>query len=305
MLSEFLQNFSGKLAERWAANLLTPAFLFWAGGAAAWIWRHQRMARASTLASLSTPAMLPILVGGLLLVLFSTVVAQRLQPWTLRLLEGYWHPALGPLRRRMAARQSRKLGVLEERFQQLASAQDQGTLTAAQSEEYVKLDCRLRRAPAQADKRMPTRLGNILRAAESSPSDKYGLDTVVCWPRLWLLLPDGAKKDLSEARSALGVAAASWLWSVLFLVWTVWAWWAAPVGILLATACYSWMLAAAENFGDLLESAFDVYRAELYKMLRWRLPSTAADERESGRELTQYLWRGDDGESILFAESGK
>jgi len=44
--------------------------------------------------------------------------------------------------------------------------------------------------PAESDRHMPTKLGNILRAAELRSKDKYGLDAVICWPRLWLLLPD-------------------------------------------------------------------------------------------------------------------
>lgn len=66
--------------------------------------------------------------------------------------------------------------------------------------------------PSQPNRLMPTKLGNILRAAESRPYDKYGLDAVICWSRLWLLLPDGVKKELQEARSNLNTAARFWLW---------------------------------------------------------------------------------------------
>jgi hypothetical protein len=45
-------------------------------------------------------------------------------------------------------------------------------------------------------------------------------------------------------------------------------------------------------YGDLLESAFDLYRTLLYKSLRWKLPRNPTEERELGKGLTDYLWRG-------------
>ncbi|WP_277883236.1 hypothetical protein [Nostoc flagelliforme] len=32
MPTKFLESLGGKLAENWAANILTPAFVFWMGG---------------------------------------------------------------------------------------------------------------------------------------------------------------------------------------------------------------------------------------------------------------------------------
>jgi hypothetical protein len=146
--------------------------------------------------------------------------------------------------------------------------------------------------PAQTEKLMPTRLGNLLRAAEMRPLNKYELDAVICWPRLWLVLPDSVKKELQEARAELNTAARVWLWSLLFLIWTVWAWWAAPVGLLSALFAYRWALDAAATYCDLLESAFDLHRTDLYKALRWPIPANPVEERELGRQLTVYLRRG-------------
>jgi hypothetical protein len=115
---------------------------------------------------------------------------------------------------------------------------------------------------------MPTQFGNILRPAEERPKNQYGLDTFICWPRLWLLLPDSVKTELTEARMTLNIGARIWLWSLLFLLWTPLAWWAIPAGILSAYLAYRWLLNAAIIYGDLLESAFDLYRLELYKSLR-------------------------------------
>jgi hypothetical protein len=138
---------------------------------------------------------------------------------------------------------------------------------------------------------MPTQFGNILRAAEERPQNQYGLDTFICWSRLWLLLPDSVKTELTEARMTLNIGARIWLWSLLFLLWTPLAWWAFPAGVISAYLAYHWLLNSAIIYGDLLESAFDLYRLELYKALRLPLPKSSQEERQLGEQLTAYLWK--------------
>ncbi|MCY7392227.1 MAG: hypothetical protein LH647_12305 [Leptolyngbyaceae cyanobacterium CAN_BIN12] len=143
---------------------------------------------------------------------------------------------------------------------------------------------------------MPTRLGNILRAAEHKPLAKYGLDAIVCWSRLWLLLPDAVKKDLQAARADLNTAARVWLWSLLFCGWafvgvSLWAAWSLLFGLLSAWFAYGWALDAASTYGELIEAAFDLHRHLLYQSSRWNLPADPAIEHRVGQELTQYLRR--------------
>jgi hypothetical protein len=170
--------------------------------------------------------------------------------------------------------------------------------------EYADLDRRLRPFPAHRpdapDRLLPTRLGNILRAAESHPRDRYELDAVKCWPAFWLVLPESTKKELADARTRLDAGAATWLWSLLFLVWTVWAWWAPLASVAGMLAAYVWAIRAAGSFGELVGAAFDVHRRELYKALHWPLPRNAAEERARGRALTEYLWWGSDSRDVEF-----
>ena len=91
-----------------------------------------------------------------------------------------------------------------------------------------------------------------------------------------------------------------WLWSMLFLVWSVWTLLAVPMGLFVALLAYRWALHASEIYGELLEASFDLHRTTLYESLRWPLPATPADEQKAGEELTAYLWRGSDRTAPVF-----
>lgn len=65
---------------------------------------------------------------------------------------------------------------MNARFQVLAQ-KGIGNLSPKEGQEYIRLDRRLMRIPNSPALRMPTRLGNTLRAAELRPRDKYGLET--------------------------------------------------------------------------------------------------------------------------------
>ncbi|HYE13970.1 MAG TPA: hypothetical protein VD968_05975 [Pyrinomonadaceae bacterium] len=327
-MGNFLEALGGQLADRRAVSLLVPAVLFWGGGLGAYLscsqwallcspkwavlcspdscsrWPHLRR----WLAELSTPEQWALLLVGLLFVLTSAVVAERMVMPTLRLLEGYWPGWLNFLQRRLVNAQSRRAEREQKRLAELAAEQRStpgGLPTREKQAEYASLEFRLLRAPSIDRFRMPTELGNILRVAEMRPQEKYGLNSIVCWPRLWLLLPDGVKQELGEARSGLDAAVRSWLWSLLFLVWVIWAWWAVLVGLLGALFSYRWAVAAAAAYGDLLESAYDLHRWTLYAALRWPAPRTPADEKAIGEAVTKYLRRGSDRAAPVFVNHGQ
>jgi hypothetical protein len=303
MPTKFLEGLGSKLVEQWAANLLTPAFIFWMGGWIAWMQKFGWQDWQQSLTQLAEPLQIAVLLAGLFLIVTSAFVIQRLDLLVLRWCEGYWPTWLNPLRQWLIHRQQQYLQQLEQRWQALAAQRDQtGRLTALELDEFVTIDWQLRQMPTEPDRLMPTKLGNLLRAAESHPTNKYGLDAIICWPRLWLVLPDSVKKELQETRSVLNTAARVWLWGLLFSVWSIWAWWALPIALLVLLLAHHWMLNAAATYGDLLEAAFDLHRWELYKALHWPLPSHPAQERQFGHQLTEYLWRGSDRDQPEFID---
>ncbi|WP_088893243.1 hypothetical protein [Leptolyngbya ohadii] len=306
MPTKFLEGFTGKLAEQWVATLLTPAFAFWVGGFFAWLHRFGWNELQASFTSLVEPLQIAVLIGILLIITTSAFAIQRFDLAVLRFFEGYWYPWLNPIRRRLIKRQRQRFDRLDRQWQNLKQSEDH--LTPEQRDDLTTIDYQLRQFPDRSDRLMPTRLGNILRSAESKPSDKYGLDAVICWSRLWLVLPEGVRRELQDARADLNTAARTWLWGILFLIWSVWALWAIPVGLIVAWFAYGWMLDAATTYGDLLESAFDLYRIDLYRSLHLPLPQSPAQERQLGQFVTEYLWRGSDRakpEFVYGDENGK
>jgi hypothetical protein len=301
VLIKFWEGISSKLSERWAATVVTPAFLFWTGGLAAWLWRKQdSIGELETwFNGLSNAVQLTLVVGALLLVTLSASLVQRFDLTVLRALEGYWPRWLNRIRGLLVSWQSRQLEKHNIRFQELAGKAPE-QMSREEKEEYVEKDLRLMRAPTDPALRMPTKLGNLLRAAETHSRDRYGLDAVVCWPRLWLLLPDGPKKELQEARARLDDAVRVVSWGMLFFVWASWAWWALPVALLVSIFAYLGSLRAADLYSELLKATFDLHRMTLYEGLRWPTPANPADERNQGEALTKYLWRGSDETTPAF-----
>lgn len=217
------------------------------------------------------------------------VVDQFVLP-VLRVLEGYWPRGLGWLRRLARALQSWRLKRAEEKLQRLEAKRRKSGLLANEQDQLAAPDSFRRRAPVAPESRMPTRLGNVLRAGERLPHDKYGLDGVICAPRLWLILSEDVKAELIEARRQLDGAVLVLIWGGLLVVWAFLTPWAILAAAAVCAFAYWWAIRSAEIFADLVESAFDLYRGKLYEALRLRKPRTPSEEPASGEALTAYLW---------------
>lgn len=291
---KFLESVGSKVAEQWIATLLTPAFIFWAGGAGAVIKHFSWATVFAWLTQQTEPVQIALLIAAFCTVTVSAFIVQRFELTVLRFLEGYWPPRLWPLRHlrlRLTMQEVKRSQRISDRWQAL-SLVPVAQRNTNQRDELAYLDWQQHSFPLP-EEIMPTRLGNILCAAERRPLQKYGLDATVCWSRLWLLLPDAVKQELKTARSKLNDAARAWLWSMLFMIWGIWIWWLIPAAIIsVLFAYYQWAISAAINYGDLIEATFDLYRHLLYDAIRWQLPVDPNKEREVGRKLTECLWRG-------------
>ena len=165
------------------------------------------------------------------------------------------------------------------------------------------LPARLPGVPARTGPALPTRLGNALRAAESYPGDeqRWGLDAVFWWPRLYLILPDSARDQVDDARAALDQLVVLTLLSAAFSAVAL-ALSCAGLnlavglarrgrGFLLSRACYLAAVATATSFGDLIRSCYDLFRGDLLARLGWPMPPTLERERQLWGALGQQLYR--------------
>jgi len=295
MLDKFWESLATSLANKWI-TVSTPAMVFWLGGVLAWTSRHGFGGVERTLTRFANrPASMQVIVLMILLlgIASSAVVVEQLAIRALPLLEGYWPPWTNPLRYWLVRRKAHRLAGLRSEWSSVADAVHKNTASAEQRRSYLELDRQLRIWPADARLVMPTRLGNILRAAEGQPWHRYRLESTVTWPRLWLVLPVTVRVEVGGARSALTHGVAAFIWAIAFCSFGVLNIAAVAVGLILAATIYFLILPArAITFGSLFEAAYDLHRTELFKTLRWPLPSAPEHDRQLGEALTNYLLRG-------------
>ena len=293
MLDKFWESIGSNLAERWLEYIFGPAFLFWAGGLGLYAWRTGWQATLKEAQALTQFQQGSWLVLALLVLVFSSVLMQAIRFPILRLLEGYWPWPFNYLGLGIVALQKRssqkKIAELRDLLKTL---EDAGKLDVGQREKLTQLEMWAHSRPAKSNDLLPTALGNILRARERSPERKYGLDAIVCWPRLWPLLPENLRTDLANARSTLDHLVELWFWGLLFVLWVFWTPWAVAIGLLWMLMTYGMALQAVMAYGDLLETAFDLHRLSLYDALGWPRPTNSEEDKVLGAQMTEFLWRG-------------
>ena len=160
------------------------------------------------------------------------------------------------------------------------------------------------RFPGGRDDLMPTALGNVLKAAEEYPRQAYGIDSLVAWPRLSLLLPSSLLQSAAAAfdsmRFLLLICLLSGLFAVLAGIYTAAAGAGAVLylavvigGLVLARASYRAATEAAVEYGLHVRAAFDLHRNDLLDHLRQPLPTTAREERRTWAWVCARLAAGD------------
>lgn len=283
------------LDKRFVLNVVLPALAFWGGlallAANGTSW-HSTAHWWSTHTGFEQALFVSAVVAGLLV--FSYLASSLVTPLT-RLWEGYWPGGM-----------SSKLSV----WRINRHIRRWNALDLADDIEYMR---RFYGFPIRKVDTMPTRLGNVLRASEDYPGDdeRYGMDAVFYWPRLYLILPVDVRSLAESYRSgmdrmlllaSLAIAFPPAALVVLVLAHTSWLAWGFATGlsILVGIASYHAAVSAAVAFGDVVRSCFDNYRRTLLTQLGMNPPSSLEEERKLWGTLKQQLYqRGCDNPSLL------
>ncbi len=197
MLNKFWETIGSNVAERWLEYIFGPAFLFWVGGLGLYFWQTGWKTVLQEAQVLSPSQQGSGIILALLILISSSVVMQALRFPILRLLEGYWPWPLSYLAGVIVTLRKPYYQKKSTELHRLAS-RDPKQLSTRQHETLLQLDRWAHWHPVTANDLLPTSLGNILRSRERSPERKYGMDAIVCWPRLWPLLPEHVRAGPGE-----------------------------------------------------------------------------------------------------------
>lgn len=252
---------------------------------------------------------------GVLLVfciLLVTVLFRPFQVALVRLLEGYWYGRWsdGP-RGLMIERHSRQYSLATLRARLSAESPEEKTFDAVASYavEYERLKRLSRRAKrtladyppdGSTSLMMPTGLGNVLRRAERTAGERYGLDTVHTYPRLYPHLSKqldkeiGQQLDLVDTGASIAVALGICALAAAPLVGRADVWSVLPLVLgLLAVVAVRGSRTAARHYGTLLSTAFDLHRFQMVEALRLPLPTNAKEEEWQNKKLDKFFKDGD------------
>lgn len=288
MFSNVLQQATGLLERRFLLNAFFPSLIFW--GLLIVVCFAGPSDLTSTAKSFReqevTGQVFEIIIFIVWVTLFSNVMASQVNN-ILRFYEGYWNFPFSQFFH------SKGQGSHQAQLQKVKSQLSSDP--AAYEKIYLGY-------PWKSTEVMPTRLGNILKNAELYPKDRYKIDAVLIWPRLYNLLPEHFVQTIAEARSGLDfmltISSLAGLFALLaggYLLLVGAAWWLFLLcfwgGMTISYLAYKSALSNALLYAQQIKAAFDLYRKELFKQMNLVLPTTLDGEKKQWEELKRFLYQ--------------
>ena len=280
-MNAFLSELGKKLADRWLTLLVLPGLLYITVVTVAGVLGHRYATDPGVLhiwidslaaapASSSSAGLLSwavgVLIGATGAGLGAAALGQLVQrAWTTpgRRLPARW---LSSWRRH---RWNRAYATVRTAMAEAAAAACTAAAASPPPAPALGLEAAMgactRICLIEADR--PTWIGDRLRAADERIHRTYRLDVSAAWPRLWLLIPDTARTELTTAHDSYTAAARLAGWGLLYLAVGFW-WWPALL-IAAATGVTAWIRARSVTavLADLVETTVDLYGPELARQL--------------------------------------
>ncbi len=154
------------------------------------------------------------------------------------------------------------------------------------------------RFPDEEDWLLPTAFGNTIRAFEVYPRVMYGLDSIPGWTRLLAVIPADYRNLVDSAKTQLDFWVNVWILGfVILLECTGFAIYSCHVSIVLFLLAaivvmmisYLRAVSAANGWGNLIKSSFDVFLPELYKKLGFHDPTDKEAEKMVWTKFSQAI----------------
>lgn len=150
--------------------------------------------------------------------------------------------------------------------------------------------------PADLNEVMPTRLGNVLRRAESQAGSQYGIVALQAVPHLLLIAPANHVNYVNDQRSQLDLAVRMTFISVVAVATSIIFLWPDGAWVLIALIpyglayfSYRGSVVAAGHYGYALETLINLNRFALYQQLHVKLPASTEKEQEMNAALRNLL----------------
>ncbi|WP_046502745.1 hypothetical protein [Streptomyces odonnellii] len=273
-MNPLLATLGGKLAERWLNLLVLPGALFLAATAVATTLGHRHWHDIdrlhTTLDDLATrPALDRAGTAALLvsLVLLAATAASLTAQFLGSAIERYWlRFGRDPLSRALTAHRTRRWRDLDTQY-----AEAHEGISAPNGHPSAPPDVRARiENLAEARDRValckptrPTWYGDRVQATAERVHTTYGVDLAALWPRLWLILPEPAVRQIQSTHDSFAAAARLAAWAMGYALLACWWWPAAVVAVCCAAVARSRARDALDAFAELIEAAVDVHVQEL------------------------------------------
>ncbi len=285
----------------------------------------------------------PLSESGLIALLFTIVLGftlTSLNTFVFKLFEGYvllWRfKFLAGKYQKQAKQLRRKRELLQRKIDRLSSSTSEINQKyllelvdqAEQMDTYFQANL-----PFKDDDILPTRFGNIMKASEAYPRERYNIDGVPMWTRLINAIPDRYMSFLDQKNNQLSFllncSILSALFSVLCLAAAIYQFVLAQlalhnssspiyfvqidrgadvytqrvilyVAILLLSFFMAYLFHRASLFivseyGDMIRSTYDLFRFDLLVQLKRKPPKTIEKERFIWQEVCRFLNTGDAG----------